>query len=392
MENPKKQSPPGPKRKRRKGFTIEDGVQLRRRVTTRKRRQTSRRDQTPGKARTDTGHHGGTENVSGAGSSTCNNTNEHPIRDGVVAGSIAGSIADIFMYPFDTVNTRQKVKRSPTLFYRSMTYTAINILQKEGIKGWFGGVSAAAISALPSNAVYFGSYEFIKSQSFSYFGSGDRSVESTTYLVAGALSELTSSVVYTPFEVVKTRMQLGETWINEGEASPRAYKGTFNAFQTILKSEGFLGLYSGYKACILTDCTYSALQFLIYEKLKHRLALEYQKKSEDIVEFDDTQILIIGGLAGGIASVITNPLDTFTARLMTQQKLTSSAGGGYYYEGILDCCRKMYKEEGLLSLYQGWQPRMIRFTFLAGITFTIYERVKWILGWQDEINGNIDDF
>ena len=290
-------SSPAPKRKRRKSFTIEDGVQLRRRVTTRKRRrsQAHRREQTPSLARDGEENREGARNGNWISSDTSKDKNEHPIRDGVVAGSIAGSIADIFMYPFDTVNTRQKVKRGPTLFYRSMTYTAINILQKEGVKGWFGGVSAAAISALPSNAVYFGSYEFIKSQSFSYFGTGDRRVESTTYLVAGALGELAASIVYTPFEVVKTRMQLGESWLNEGEASPRAYKGTFNAFQTILKNEGFLGLYSGYKACILTDCTYSALQFLIYEKLKHRVALEYQKKSDDIVEFDDTQILMIGG-------------------------------------------------------------------------------------------------
>ena len=180
MENSGEASSPAPKRKRRKGFTIEDGVQLRRRVTTRKRRrsQAHRREQTPGLASDGDENREGARNGSWISSDTSKDKNEHPIRDGVVAGSIAGSIADIFMYPFDTVNTRQKVKRGPTLFYRSMTYTAINILQKEGVKGWFGGVSAAAISALPSNAVYFGSYEFIKSQSFSYFGTGDRRVES----------------------------------------------------------------------------------------------------------------------------------------------------------------------------------------------------------------------
>ena len=93
-------------------------------------------------------------------------------------------------------------------------------------------------------------------------------ITSTTYLAAGAMSELAASNIYTPFEVVKTRMQLGNSWLNA--VSPRVYTGTFNAFKTILNNEG-LGLYSGYRACILTDCTYSALQFLVYEKSNNKL-------------------------------------------------------------------------------------------------------------------------
>jgi hypothetical protein len=356
MENDK------PMKKKRKGFTIEDGVQLRRRVSTRKKNILD-------KSSSNDSH---------------NNTAENTVRDGVVAGSIAGSLADIILHPFDTVNTRQKVKRGPSMLYRSMTFTAVHILKTEGLKGWFNGVSAAALSALPSNAIYFGTYEFIKSQSFKYFGTENEKITSSTILAAGALSELSASIVYTPFEVVKTRMQLGNSWLNAGEVSPRVYTSPLHAFQTILKSEGFFGLYAGYRACILTDCTYSALQFLVYEKLKKQIELRYYINDGSKIDFNDTQILMIGGIAGGIASVVTNPLDIFTARIMTQQKLSMEHGGGMYYNGIIDCCKKMYRDEGFLSLYQGWQPRMIRFTFLAGITFSIYERVKYLLGWQDE--------
>ena len=397
MENPNQP------RKKRIGFTIEDGVQLRRRVSTRKARRGNNKKVIAKTNENDVNNDNNNKknnNNSSNGNNNNNNNNinhttttDHTVRDGVVAGSIAGSLADIIMHPFDTVNTRQKVKRGPSMLYRSMTFTAAHILRTEGIKGWFNGVSAAALSALPSNAIYFGSYEFIKSQSFKYFGTENAKITSTTYLAAGAMSELAASIVYTPFEVVKTRMQLGNSWLNAGEVSPRVYTGTFNAFKTILNNEGFLGLYSGYRACILTDCTYSALQFLVYEKLKQQIEERYYTKHDGIkIDFNDTQILIIGGLAGGIASVITNPLDVFTARIMTQQKLSMEHGGGYYYNGIIDCCTKMYHEEGLLSLYQGWQPRMIRFMFLAGITFTIYERVKWILGWQDGENDDIDGF
>ena len=41
---------------------------------------------------------------------------DYNILDSLVAGCIAGSIADIIMYPLDTINTRQKIKRGGRRF------------------------------------------------------------------------------------------------------------------------------------------------------------------------------------------------------------------------------------------------------------------------------------
>ena len=157
MENPNQP------RKKRIGFTIEDGVQLRRRVSTRKARRGNNKKVIAKTNENDVNNDNNNKknnNNSSNGNNNNNNNNinhttttDHTVRDGVVAGSIAGSLADIIMHPFDTVNTRQKVKRGPSMLYRSMTFTAAHILRTEGIKGWFNGVSAAALSALPSNAI-----------------------------------------------------------------------------------------------------------------------------------------------------------------------------------------------------------------------------------------------
>ena len=65
--------------------------------------------------------------------------------------------------------------------------------------------------------------------------------------------------------------------------------------------------------------------------------------------------------------------------------------GGYYYMELLIVVQKCIMKK-VYYHYIKVATRMIRFMFLAGITFTIYERVKWILGWQDDENDDIDGF
>ena len=319
---------------------------------------------------------------------------DYNILDSLIAGCIAGSIADIIMYPLDTINTRQKIKRGPTFLYRSTSLTAYTIVRKEGISGLFGGVGAAALSALPSNAVYFGTYEWIKqsSEMLGLWGK-DHEYRHFTYMAAGAASEVTASIVYFPFELVKTRLQLGEkpeagtTNFMEHSRRPGAgatsanYKNTFDAFSAIARSEGIAGFYRGYSACILTDCSYSAVQWVVYEFFKDRV----KRKLGISREMADEETLVIGGFAGGIAALVTNPLDTITARVITQGKRGTAE---HQYKGVVDCARTMIREEGATSLFQGWQPRTIRFSMLAGVTFIVYERVKKLLYWERNEGGH----
>lgn len=74
-------------------------------------------------------------------------------------------------------------------------------------------------------------------------------------------SELSSSFIYVPFEMVKARMQVGSTWgtamqtsilsslvsmprpVQQSHVSQRPY-----GFRDIFRKEGLRGLYSGYGA------------------------------------------------------------------------------------------------------------------------------------------------
>jgi hypothetical protein len=113
--------------------------------------------------------------------------------------------------------------------------------------------------------------------------------------------------------VLKTRLQLQGRYNNPFFQSGYNYRGTADAARTIIRQEGFSALYHGYKATIFRDLPFSALQFAFYEQAQS-WARQW-KKSRDIgLPLE----LATGAAAGGLAGVITCPLDVVKTRIQTQ--------------------------------------------------------------------------
>lgn len=185
------------------------------------------------------------------------------------AGAVAGVFAETIMHPLDTLNTRLKLQS--TRANSSLYVVARGVLQYEGFRGFFSGVTATLICALPSTGLYFGVYELIKEK-------GCRVVNEefapAVHLVAGGISELAASVIVVPFEVVKSRLQLGSNpALFTGGAVTRAtnYNSALGGLYTIGKTEGLKGVYAGYKPSVTSDCLYSAIQFALYEQIQKQL-------------------------------------------------------------------------------------------------------------------------
>jgi len=64
-------------------------------------------------------------------------------------------------------------------------------------------------------------------------------------------------------------------------------------------------------------------------------------------------------------------------RLQTQGDL------GIVYKGMIDCMKNIYVTEGLFGFLRGIVPRMIFNSLSAGISWTTYEYLKYILGAED---------
>jgi len=338
-----------------------------------------------------------------------------------------------------------------SLQHGTMAGAMFRIVSREGWRALYAGVPATLIGAVPSTALYFSAYEWAKrfgERGYNDFANAAQAATGvrpdnelvylpTVYFVAGALGELASSSVYVPFEVVKSRLQMGANpnlssggWIK----NQTNYASTFQAFSLIWQGEGLRGLYSGWRANIVLDCCFSGLQFLLYELLKRRMQRERARlgAAEADAELPLGPTFLIGALAGGVAAVITNPLEVVVTRLMVQghslpervkeiprssridqpappaqqertkprrsaaERLglktsvgnnahhhqTHHAGGlgsstnATRYSGIVDGLRTISRQEGLGGLLRGVIPRMVSNAPMAALTFAVYENIK----------------
>lgn len=106
-------------------------------------------------------------------------------------------------------------------------HALVTIVREEGLRrGLFAGTSAAGLGSVPSNAVYFLTYETVKRHGLATWDVPDTVV----HLSAGALGELAGAMWYVPSEVVKTRMQV-QGFQTAGPAFQ--YSGLVHAFQSI---------------------------------------------------------------------------------------------------------------------------------------------------------------
>jgi Mitochondrial carrier protein len=120
------------------------------------------------------------------------------------------------------------------------------------------------------------------------------------------------------------RLQLQGSYNNPAFFSGYNYKSTFHAIQTvcltnhytdvqIVRNESPFALYSGYRATMLRDLPYSALQFAFYEQFKnwsnrfHRSLTGTPRTISNHTPWE----VINGMAAGGLAGFITTPLGNF---------------------------------------------------------------------------------
>ncbi|KAI5282884.1 hypothetical protein KEM52_003561, partial [Ascosphaera acerosa] len=232
-----------------------------------------------------------------------------PYTHSMLAGGIGGTTGDMLMHSLDTVKTRQQGDPHMPPKYSSMSSSYRLIFREEGLlRGLYSGVTPAFLGSFPGTVVFFGVYEATKRNMI------DRGWNpSLSYLTSGFVADLAASVIYVPSEVLKTRLQLQGRHDNPFFKSGYNYRSTADALRTITRQEGCGALFFGYKATIVRDLPFSALQFAFYERLRG-LAIDHAGSQEIGLPLE---IATATG-AGGAAGVLTCPMDVVKTRIQTQ--------------------------------------------------------------------------
>ncbi|QWU87052.1 hypothetical protein CA3LBN_001270 [Candidozyma haemuli] len=326
----------------------------------------------------------------------------------MLAGGFGGAIGDSAMHSLDTVKTRQQgLSWNPR--YKNMVPAYVTIFRQEGFfRGLYGGYTPAILGSFPSTATFFGTYEFSKRFMINNLHMND----TVSYFIAGILGDLASSVFYVPSEVLKTRLQLQGRFNNPyTKGCGYNYRNLRDAVRSISKTEGTSALAYGYKETLLRDLPFSALQFAFYERFR-KWAIIYNDSNNDL---SFTLELGTGAAAGGLAGVLTTPLDVIKTRIQTATTSTAGAhaphvtstGGAIsqllHKFSTVKALHSIYKNEGIYGMFSGVGPRLkisdgdtlkkrVQITFDSAGHFNHFvQKIKLWLGLNVVVQRSLED-
>jgi solute carrier family 25 (mitochondrial citrate transporter), member 1 len=230
--------------------------------------------------------------------------------------------------------------------------TAKRIVQREGFTALYKGLTAVYTGIIPKMAIRFVSFEQYREWGAKWAGGGPPST--TVTFTAGLASGLTEAVlIVTPAEVCKIRMQAQfHSMMDPAQLQHRKYTNVLQTAYTISKEEGFGALYKGVVPTMLRQGCNQAVNFTAYNIIKARV-IHWQGTSE----LASWQSLVIGGFSGGMGPLVNNPLDVVKTRL---QKQVVVPGKTPKYTGLVQSCVVIAKDEGVLALWKGITPRLLR--------------------------------
>ncbi|CAL1675796.1 unnamed protein product [Lasius platythorax] len=271
-----------------------------------------------------------------------------------VLGSIGGAVGATAVYPIDLVKTRMQNQRTGSfigeLMYRNSFDCFKKVIRHEGVFGLYRGLMPQLMGVAPEKAIKLTVNDFVRDKFMDKNGNLPLYGEILSGACAGG-----SQVIFTnPLEIVKIRLQVaGEI---AGGSKVRAW--------TVVKELGLFGLYKGARACFLRDVPFSAIYFPMYAHTKTRLADEGGYNTP-------LSLLVSGAIAGVPAAALVTPADVIKTRLQVVAR-----EGQTTYNGLLDCARKIYKEEGARAFWKGATARVFRSSPQFGVTLFTYELLQ----------------
>ncbi|KAI4315935.1 hypothetical protein L6164_023964 [Bauhinia variegata] len=273
----------------------------------------------------------------------------------MLAGSVAGCIEHMAMFPVDTVKTHMQALGSCPIRSVSVRLALQSIMKTEGPSALYRGIGAMGLGAGPAHAVYFSVYEVCKK----YFSHGNPD-NSKAHAISGVCATIVSDAVFTPMDMVKQRLQLGDG----------SYKGVWDCVKRVLSEEGFGAFYASYRTTVLMNAPFTAVHFSTYEAAKKGLVGISPESA------DDERLIVhatAGAAAGALAAAVTTPLDVVKTQLQCQ----GVCGCHRFKSGsISDVIKTIVKKDGYRGLVRGWIPRMLFHAPAAAICWSTYEAGK----------------
>lgn len=278
-----------------------------------------------------------------------------------IASGTAGGFAQVVAgHPLDTIKVRlqtQKPGPDGKFPFAGMADCAKKTFAKEGVKGLYKGAASPLVGAMAHNAGVFFSY----GQAKALTGANEVGADLYKYFLAGAISAIPITLVETPVDLLKIKLQ---AQVGEGE-----YAGVFDAAGKLGRAHGVAGLYQGFGATMLRNIPCFGLYFFGSEFGFRLINTPGEPTTPKQVFIGG---LVGGACAGGLFWGVLYPLETIKTRMQSDHILKEKR----LYSSVLDCAQKTYAEGGVGAFFKGYIPSLTRAVPVNAAIFCAVFNVK----------------
>lgn len=214
-------------------------------------------------------------------------------------------------------------------------------------------------------------------------------------MISSTIGALATSIIVTPLDVVKIRLQAQQKnfyknkcflycnglmehlcyCVNGNSAGhihdsakwykrpiPGHFTGTFDALIKISRTEGILSLWSGLPPTLLMAIPATVVYFTVYDRLRADLWSRCRSDEQPL-----WVPVFCGAAARCIAATTISPLEMVRTK-MQSKKLS-------YWE-VAEAVKQLVKHQGIISLWKGLGPTLLRDVPFSSIYWASYECLK----------------
>lgn len=279
----------------------------------------------------------------------------------VIAGSIGGSVGVAVSYPLDTIKTRTQVRGRLPLCSKKvedgetsrlgMCHAARLIYQADGMSAFYFGCRPMMFGQAIIKAIAFTVNALVLVVLLPY---RDYLSHVAILFMAAFSAGLAASFVVTPVERIKVMMQ----------ANGKIYSSGMQCIQTVVKREGWCGLFTrGLAITMAREIPSDGVYFASYG---------YLSQSRFAAYLGAAAPLVFGAAAGCASWVPVYPIDC------VKTVLQNTEGGSKM--SSLEIAIDIYRNKGgVYAFYHGFTAKLIRAAVFHSMVFLTYELVLDVL-------------
>ncbi|KAK1752493.1 mitochondrial carrier domain-containing protein [Echria macrotheca] len=297
----------------------------------------------------------------------------------IVYGSTAGVVGKYIEYPFDTVKVRLQAQPDHLpLRYTGPLDCFRQSIRADGFLGLYRGISAPLVgAALETSSLFF--WERIGREAVYASGLAPREAQLplSALWLSGAFSGACTSLVLTPIELVKCKIQVPET---EAGGVVKAPLKPIPVIKDIWRHQGLRGFWHGQLGTLIREAggcaawfgskeTTTALLRQWNERAVASDADELARMREEPLPL--WQQAVAGASAGMSYNFLFFPADTVKSRMQT-----TPIGGTEQNRTFAAETRALWRQAGIKGFYRGCGITVLRSAPSSAFIFIVFDGLK----------------